>query len=227
MNGLKGRIEVDRKVLADMAVNDPPASTQHRRAGQAQARLIPADRRPPRNRGAGTPASGLIRKSGPFCFRTSNDSRHRRSEQGGISPPTPPSAGERQGALPRQERAAHRALKALAPLPSERQEGARRGAINVAKQRSRRRCRRAASARATPSSRRSFAEALDVTLPGRQRRQAACTRSRTMERIEAIFGSMGFDVADGPRSRPTGNFTALNTRRTIRRARCRTPSTST
>ena len=43
------------------------------------------------------------------------------------------------------------------------------------------------------------AEALDVTLPGRQRVTGGLHPvSRTMERIEAIFGSMGFDVADGP-----------------------------
>jgi phenylalanyl-tRNA synthetase alpha chain len=73
------------------------------------------------------------------------------------------------------------------------------------------------------------AEALDVTLPGR----AAGTGglhpvSRTMERIEAIFGSMGFDVADGPEIETDWySFTALNNPKTIRRVRCRTPSTST
>jgi phenylalanyl-tRNA synthetase alpha chain len=43
------------------------------------------------------------------------------------------------------------------------------------------------------------AEALDVTLPGRQRGGGGLHPvSRTMQRIEAIFASMGFDVADGP-----------------------------
>jgi phenylalanyl-tRNA synthetase alpha subunit len=43
------------------------------------------------------------------------------------------------------------------------------------------------------------AEALDVTLPGRQRGQGGLHPvSLTLERIEAIFGSMGFDVAQGP-----------------------------
>jgi phenylalanyl-tRNA synthetase alpha chain len=43
------------------------------------------------------------------------------------------------------------------------------------------------------------AEALDVTLPGRQRGQGGLHPvSLSMERIEQIFGSMGFDVADGP-----------------------------
>ena len=39
------------------------------------------------------------------------------------------------------------------------------------------------------------AEALDVSLPGRQRAQGGLHPvSLTLERIEAIFGSMGFDV---------------------------------
>ena len=43
------------------------------------------------------------------------------------------------------------------------------------------------------------AEALDITLPGRQRGQGGLHPvSITLERIEAIFGSMGFDVAQGP-----------------------------
>ncbi len=57
------------------------------------------------------------------------------------------------------------------------------------------------------------AEALDVTLPGRQRGGGGLHPvSRTIERIEAIFGSMGFDVADGPEIEEDWfNFTALNT----------------
>src|SRR5204863_5470926 len=56
------------------------------------------------------------------------------------------------------------------------------------------------------------AEALDVTLPGRQGGQGGLHPvSRTMERIEAIFGSMGFDVADGPEIETDWmSFTALN-----------------
>eukprot|EP01041_Mallomonas_annulata_P015029 gene15029-31884_t len=43
------------------------------------------------------------------------------------------------------------------------------------------------------------AEALDVSLPGRQRGQGGLHPvSITLERIEALFGSMGFDVAQGP-----------------------------
>ena len=56
------------------------------------------------------------------------------------------------------------------------------------------------------------AEALDVTLPGRQRGAGGLHPvSRTIERIEAIFGSMGFDVADGPEIETDWHsFTALN-----------------
>jgi phenylalanyl-tRNA synthetase alpha chain len=57
------------------------------------------------------------------------------------------------------------------------------------------------------------AEALDVTLPGRRRGSAGLHPvTRAMERIEAIFGSMGFEVADGPEIESDWfNFTALNT----------------
>jgi phenylalanyl-tRNA synthetase alpha chain len=56
------------------------------------------------------------------------------------------------------------------------------------------------------------AEALDVTLPGRGRGVGGLHPvSRTIERVEAIFGSMGFDVADGPEIETDWyNFTALN-----------------
>jgi phenylalanyl-tRNA synthetase alpha chain len=56
------------------------------------------------------------------------------------------------------------------------------------------------------------AEALDVTLPGRQRGVGGLHPvSRTLERIEAIFSSMGFDVADGPEIETDWmSFTALN-----------------
>ncbi len=57
------------------------------------------------------------------------------------------------------------------------------------------------------------AEALDVSLPGRQRSQGGLHPvSLTLERIEAIFGSMGFEVAQGPEIESDWfNFTALNT----------------
>jgi phenylalanyl-tRNA synthetase alpha chain len=56
------------------------------------------------------------------------------------------------------------------------------------------------------------AEALDVTLPGRARTAGGLHPiTRAMERIEAIFGSMGFDVADGPEIETDWfSFSALN-----------------
>ena len=57
------------------------------------------------------------------------------------------------------------------------------------------------------------AEALDVSLPGRQRGTGGLHPvSLTQERIESIFGSMGFDAAEGPEIEADWfNFTALNT----------------
>ena len=56
------------------------------------------------------------------------------------------------------------------------------------------------------------AEALDVTLPGRGRgRGGLHPISRTWARVEEIFRSIGFDVADGPEIETDWyNFTALN-----------------
>ncbi|MBI3382782.1 MAG: phenylalanine--tRNA ligase subunit alpha, partial [Aquabacterium sp.] len=57
------------------------------------------------------------------------------------------------------------------------------------------------------------AESLDVTLPGRRRGEGGLHPvSLSIERIEGIFGSMGFAVADGPEIEADWfNFTALNT----------------
>ncbi len=57
------------------------------------------------------------------------------------------------------------------------------------------------------------AEALDVTLPGRTRGAGGLHPvTLTLERIENIFGSMGFEVAQGPEIESDWfNFTALNT----------------
>lgn len=54
--------------------------------------------------------------------------------------------------------------------------------------------------------------ALDVTLPGRGRgRGGIHPIIRTWQRVEAIFGSIGFDIADGPEIETDWyNFTALN-----------------
>jgi phenylalanyl-tRNA synthetase alpha chain len=55
-------------------------------------------------------------------------------------------------------------------------------------------------------------ESVDVTLPGRGRgRGAIHPVVRTQQRVEAIFRSIGFDIADGPEIETDWyNFTALN-----------------
>ena len=71
--------------------------------------------------------------------------------------------------------------------------------------------RRAALAEAKLSARLSE-EALDVTLPGRGRgRGGVHPVVRTWQRVEGIFRSIGFEVADGPEIESDWyNFTALN-----------------
>ena len=56
-------------------------------------------------------------------------------------------------------------------------------------------------------------EALDVTLPGRgEARGGLHPVTRTLERMEGLFRSIGFEVADGPEIEADfQNFTALNT----------------
>ena len=103
-------------------------------------------------------------------------------------------------------------MKTLGALPAE-QKKARGAHINAAKQRieSALGARRQALADLELEAQ-LRAEALDVTLPGRHRGVGGLHPvSRTMERIEAIFGSMGFDVADGPEIETDWmSFTALN-----------------
>lgn len=57
------------------------------------------------------------------------------------------------------------------------------------------------------------AEAIDITLPGRTSRHGGLHPvTRSLERIEALFATMGFSVADGPEIETDFyNFTALNT----------------
>jgi len=103
-------------------------------------------------------------------------------------------------------------LKALGALSPE-QKKARGASINAAKQQveAALNVRRQALADAELEAQLK-AEALDVTLPGRSRDVGGLHPvSRTMERIEQIFGSMGFDVADGPEIETDWmSFTALN-----------------
>ncbi|MCS6809670.1 MAG: phenylalanine--tRNA ligase subunit alpha [Tepidimonas sp.] len=104
-------------------------------------------------------------------------------------------------------------MKALAQLAAEERKAAG-AAINAAKQavEAALQARRAELAQAELQ-RQLAAEALDVTLPGRQVGVGGLHPvSLTLERIEAIFGSMGFEVADGPEVETDWfNFTALNT----------------
>lgn len=104
-------------------------------------------------------------------------------------------------------------MKGLGALSHEEKK-ARGAEINAVKQRveSALTARRQALAEAELD-RQLKAEALDVSLPGRRRSSGGLHPvSRTIERIEAIFGSMGFDVADGPEIEDDWfNFTALNT----------------
>jgi phenylalanyl-tRNA synthetase alpha chain len=103
-------------------------------------------------------------------------------------------------------------MKGMAALSAEEKK-TRGAAINVAKQ---------AVEAALTARRQALAdeelekqlklEALDVTLPGRQRGQGSLHPiALAWDRIEQIFGSMGFDVADGPEiENDWFNFTALN-----------------
>jgi phenylalanyl-tRNA synthetase alpha chain len=103
-------------------------------------------------------------------------------------------------------------LKALASLPPE-QKKTRGAEINQVKGRieAALQARRESLAEAELQAQ-LRAESLDVTLPGRRRGSGGLHPvSRTMERIEAIFGSMGFDVAEGPEIETDWmSFTALN-----------------
>ncbi len=103
-------------------------------------------------------------------------------------------------------------LKALATLSPDEKK-ARGALINAAKQQveAALNARRQALADAELDAQLK-AEALDVTLPGRQRGTGGLHPvSRTMERIEGIFASMGFDVAEGPEIESDWySFTALN-----------------
>jgi phenylalanyl-tRNA synthetase alpha chain len=104
------------------------------------------------------------------------------------------------------------ASKSLGKLPPEerRDAGAR---INAAKDRVEAALaeRRQALAHAATEARLAN-EALDVTLPARGRgRGSIHPIMRTWRRIEEIFASVGFDVADGPEIETDWyNFTALN-----------------
>jgi len=103
-------------------------------------------------------------------------------------------------------------LKLLAQLPPEqkREQGSR---INQAKQQIEAllSARRQALARADLAHKLAQ-ETIDVTLPGRGEHPGGIHPvMQTWQRVEAIFASIGFDVADGPEiENDWMNFTALN-----------------
>ena len=104
-------------------------------------------------------------------------------------------------------------LKGLGKLPAEERKTAG-AAINAAKVQvesalaARRDALKSAQLEAQLA-----AEALDITLPGRgQSRGGIHPVMRTLDRIEQLFRSIGFEVADGPEIETDWhNFTALNT----------------
>jgi phenylalanyl-tRNA synthetase alpha chain len=104
-------------------------------------------------------------------------------------------------------------LKGLGKLPPEERK-AQGAAINAVKERieaaltARREALRDAELNA-----RLAEESLDVTLPGRRSAVGGLHPvTRTLDRIEALFRSIGFEVADGPEIETDfNNFTALNT----------------
>ena len=103
-------------------------------------------------------------------------------------------------------------LKGLGKLDPE-QKREMGGRINQAKQQVEAllNARRAALAEAELHARLT-SETIDVTLPGRGRTAGGIHPvMRTWERVESIFRSIGFDVADGPEIETDWtNFTALN-----------------
>jgi phenylalanyl-tRNA synthetase alpha chain len=104
-------------------------------------------------------------------------------------------------------------LKGLGALPASRRpaEGAR---INAAKSQLERALERRREELAEAKLTRQLAsDALDVSLPGRGTGVGGMHPiTRTVQRIEALFHSLGFAVADGPEIEDDfHNFTALNT----------------
>ncbi len=104
-------------------------------------------------------------------------------------------------------------LKGLGKLPAEERKSAG-AAINVAKER----IESALTARRdalknTQLEAQLAAEALDVTLPGRGiSRGGLHPVIKSLDRVEQLFRSIGFEVADGPEIETDWhNFTALNT----------------
>jgi phenylalanyl-tRNA synthetase alpha chain len=104
-------------------------------------------------------------------------------------------------------------LKQLGKLPAE-QRPAAGAAINVAKQAVEELVNnRRESILAAQQASKLANETIDVTLPGRGRGMGGVHPvSKTLERIEQLFHSIGFEVAEGPEIETDWhNFTAMNT----------------
>lgn len=104
------------------------------------------------------------------------------------------------------------ALKGLGKLSAQARPAAG-AAINVAKQQVEEALRQRREALLNAEQARQLAsEAIDVTLPARSRGQGGLHPvTLTLERLENIFHSIGFDVAEGPEIESDFyNFTALN-----------------
>ena len=199
MAGLKkANIEIDRKVLADMAIHDPAAFTQHRRQGEGSTGLTPRCRARARQPSTQTKAVTWGR---PFHFRlrtissatTSMNDLDQLVHAARADFDAAPTPAELENAKARYLGKAGRVtelLKALGALPAEQKKTPRRRDQPGQGGASRPRCRRAATRWPPPSSSAQLrAEALDVTLPGRRRGTGGLHPvSRTIERIEAIFG---------------------------------------
>lgn len=105
------------------------------------------------------------------------------------------------------------ALKGLAALPVEQRREAGAYINQLKKQVEDLIGHRREAFKRSDLEKRLSAEALDVTLPGRgQSRGGLHPVTRCLERVETLFSSMGFSVADGPEIETDYfNFTALNT----------------
>ena len=212
MNGLKkAGIEVDRKILADLAVHD---ARRVRPAGRGRAE------QPVTVAGSGSP-----RQSGPFALGraaplthdrlVSVDALHPRPPATPISTrscprPRRPSAAldadaleaERIAFLGPEERRAHAALKALAHASARGAASATARRVNQLKARFETRFAARRARRSTPSAAARGAPASTSPCPA-ARRWVGAEHPVTLviDEIVGIFRELGFTVAIGPRGR--------------------------
>ena len=222
-------IDIDRKVLADMAVHDKAAFAKIVEPGQGQAgccaRELPA-----------APCStrrGGLQTLAPFRRRhAAISNRLVDAARAAFAAPTPAALENAKARFLGKTGALTELLKGTRQARPPEERKARGAAINAAKQQieaaldsAPRRARRRRS-----STRACAAEALDVTLPGRGRgaRRHASGDAAPGSASRRSSARSASTSPTAPRSRPTGTTSPRSTtRRTIRRARCRTRSTST